>query len=117
MSGEVGDMNRNILLKADELIHGERVQAYGNPLATFEEVADAASILLGKHISARDVCIIQVAMKLVRYRTTPENPDHLTDACGYLGILGDIEGYQEVIDERASKLQQMQTTPQPKKRR
>lgn len=88
-------MPRNILEHADELIHGERVEMYGKPEDTFEKIAEVASGIAGHTLSTKDVIFVMVAQKLIRYQTSPENPDHLTDACGYLGILGDLEGYDD----------------------
>lgn len=80
----------NILLEADKLIHGERVQTYGSPSDSFRGIATIASVLCDKIITPDDVCKILVAQKLVRDKTSPANIDHLTDACGYLGIAADL---------------------------
>lgn len=82
---------KNIFQIADGLIHGERTVTYGKPTETFPQVAKVASIFTGKEITAQDVCLIQVAMKLVRHRFSPDQIDHLVDACGYLGILADVK--------------------------
>lgn len=81
----------NILKEADKLIHGERVKTYGKPVKSFREVAIVASILTGKQLSSDDVCLVLVAQKLIRRKSSPDNLDHTTDACGYLGILADLQ--------------------------
>lgn len=84
-------MSTNILKEADRLIHGERVKTYGKPSKSFQEIAQAATLLCGKPITPTDVTLVLVAQKLIRRRTSPGNLDHVTDACGYLGILADLE--------------------------
>lgn len=84
----------NILKEADKLIHGERIKTYGKPIDSFTEIAQISSILTGKKITPRDICLILVSQKLVRAKTSAGNLDHFTDACGYLGIAADIQ--QEV---------------------
>jgi hypothetical protein len=94
----------NILQLADELIHGERVQTYGSPSQSFSAIATIASILCDKDITPDDVCKILVVQKLVRDTTSPENLDHLTDACGYLGIAADLRQEENFINELTDEL-------------
>jgi hypothetical protein len=88
----------NVLLEADKLIHGERVETYGKPEESFVLIAKLASLMAGRDITKQDVIFVMVAQKLIRRLHSPDNPDHLIDACGYLGILGDLE----VAHERSS---------------
>lgn len=106
-------MKRNILLHANELIHGERVQLYGAAHKTFPDIARLASELCQKEITVQDVVFVVVAQKIVRDRTSPNNPDHLTDICGYLGILDDYR-QQETENERTEHLHPVQTAPTAK---
>lgn len=79
-----------LLKQAEELIHGDRVQKYGPAVESFDKVAQVASILTGKQLSAEDCLLMQVAQKLVRSTYSPENPDHLRDIMGYLGMLDEV---------------------------
>ena len=102
-------MKRNILLHANELIHGERVQTYGAPHETFPDIARLASELCQKELTVQDIVFVNLAQKIVRDRTSPDNPDHLTDACGYLGILDDHRQSEENND-RTKHVHELQTT-------
>jgi len=82
---------KSMLLQADEIIHGERVVLYGPASETFEFVADAFFALTEKHITARDIALIQVLLKLKRNQHSSQNPDHILDSLGYMGIMADIQ--------------------------
>lgn len=81
----------NILLEADEIIHGERVKTYGPASVTFDEVAVAFCSITGKELTARDVALLQMLFKLKRNCFSSDNRDHLLDCAGYLGIMADIQ--------------------------
>lgn len=85
----------SVLLKADEIIHGERVKLYGPATETFEKVAKAFTLITGIEVSGKDVALLQMIFKLVRNQHSPENPDHLTDCAGYCGIMADIQFKEE----------------------
>ena len=81
----------SILQEAHEIIYGERVQTYGTASKTFTSAAIIMSQLTGKIFFPEDIAKVQIIMKLLRNQNSPNNKDHLTDACGYLGILSDIQ--------------------------
>jgi len=81
----------SILEIAEEHIHGaDRVKRYGKASDSFIDIALVASILTGKELNASDCLLVQISQKLVRNRYSPSNPEHRTDAAGYLGILQDV---------------------------
>lgn len=91
------------MAEADGLIHGERATKYGPVAETFEAIANVYRAIRTDDeekgtFDARSVAKVLVAMKLVRNRTSPENPDHLRDAAGYLGLLDELEQYFASID-------------------
>lgn len=90
----------SILLRADELIHGQRVTTYGKPTDSFPKIAKLTEVMLSpqewKELASGNFPASvgikwMIAQKFVREHTSPNNPDHLTDACGYLGILHDLK--------------------------
>ena len=81
----------DILQKAEDNIHGERVKNYGFASESFKQVAAIASILVGKQLTPQDVLKVMIAVKLVRNSYSPMNDDHRIDACGYLGLLDEVE--------------------------
>lgn len=81
----------DILQKAEENIHGERVKNYGPAVESFAEVAAIASLLTKKELSPQDVLKVMISAKLVRNNYSPLNDDHRIDACGYLGLLDEVE--------------------------
>lgn len=93
-------MSKSMLLKADEVIHGERVKLYGPATETFNRVANAFTLITKKELSGADVALLQIIFKLVRNSYSPENPDHLLDMLGYGGILADIQEakYQQGVN-------------------
>ena len=90
---------RNILREADEAIHGERVARYGRAPESYARAAEVVTKLLDPVELAElaagrfppSVLLKgQVAIKLVRDLSSPDEPDHLRDACGLLGILDEL---------------------------
>lgn len=81
----------DILQRAEDNIHGPRVKNYGPASESFGKVARIASILTGKALTPQDVLLTMTSAKLVRNCYSPDNDDHRVDACGYLGLLDEIE--------------------------
>lgn len=83
-------MNRkNILETSIALTCGERNVAYGEPRDNMAEIAAAASAILGKALTGRDIAIINAVQKLCRAKTTPGRADHYVDGAAYLAIAGE----------------------------
>lgn len=77
----------NILKRADDIVNvrrEEKERMYGNFSKSIEEVAEAASIMLGKTIDAKDVFFIMINLKLCREGKN-HREDNLLDACAYIG--------------------------------
>lgn len=84
----------NVLRKADELIHGDRNEAYGDATEQFTRVANIWSALLGFDVAPEKVPLCMTALKLVR-ATSREDPDDFIDAAGYIGLAAQVRGYEE----------------------
>jgi hypothetical protein len=76
---------------AGEVIDG-RVGVYGNPIDTFPRIAQTWSGILGIEVTAADVTLCLMAMKLVRTQVTPDYSDNSDDVEGYLDIFRQIVG-------------------------
>lgn len=92
-----GPENRRgrVLLKAVEIINGERQDSYGNPEDTFEEIAWVWNWWLDSDnapITAADVAMMMALMKIAREKNGSGKTDNVVDACGYLGLYEDMRG-------------------------
>jgi len=87
-----------VLLKAVEIINGERQDSYGNPEDTFGEIAEVWNWWLGDSnapISRSDVAMMMCLMKIAREKNGAEKIDNIVDACGYLGLYEDMKEIAE----------------------
>lgn len=73
----------HILAEADELVNGDRNNAYGPPSQDFARTAQMWSAYLGVPVEARDVAAMMAMLKLSRIRWSPERRDHWVDLAGY----------------------------------
>jgi Domain of unknown function (DUF6378) len=80
---------RTLCQEAHELLQA-RQQCYGDMVSSWRRIAGAVRQRTGVDLSPEDVVWVLIEMKLERDRHSPENPDHLRDAIGYLGILGQL---------------------------
>lgn len=94
------------LSKANDIIHGERQDQYGNPEDSFEIIARYWTTYLiyrhqkdGKNVftlDSADVAIMMTLLKVARMSGQTWQPDNAVDGCGYLAILNDrIKGQPE----------------------
>ena len=81
----------------------EREALYGDMVESWEEVADLARRLEAPDDGdAERTVLVLIAMKFVRRRSSPDNPDHLRDAIGYAAILGRLRDRRRARRERAA---------------
>jgi hypothetical protein len=78
-----------ILLKALDVINGERQDQYGDPEQSFTEIAKYWSTYLKREISASDVAMMMVLFKIARESHCLKE-DNIVDAAGYLGLYSEI---------------------------
>ncbi len=72
----------NILREAEGLVNGDRNKAYGDPGSDFSKIASFWSNHLGYPVSARDVGMMLILMKIAREGHTHKR-DNLVDIAGY----------------------------------
>ena len=85
----------NVLLKAHEVINGQRQDQYGNPEDSFQTIADLWSVWLGYEVSARDVAIMMALLKIAREKHGAGKTDNYVDGCGYLALAADMAGSKD----------------------
>lgn len=73
-------------MSTSEPILVERGKQWGDPVYTHERIARVWSGILNFHVTAHDVALCMVALKLVRASVNPAEPDSYTDAKGYSDI-------------------------------
>jgi hypothetical protein len=88
------DEDRLILDEAKDIVHGARQAAYGHPLDDFSKTATMWSALFGVPITAEQVALGMMAVKMSRLLNTPTHRDSMVDIAGY------AQTYQMVVQER-----------------
>jgi hypothetical protein len=85
------------LRKAAALISGDRDAQYGGPVENFDRIARIWSVIFGIEVSAEDVAMAMVAVKIGRYASKSGfQPDTWVDIAGYAGCGYEVgEGLQK----------------------
>lgn len=79
-----------VLTEAQALIYGDRQEVYGSATQNFTDTARMWSVIAGVDLTAEQVAMMMVALKLCRQLHRPKR-DNIIDACGYLGCIEKIE--------------------------
>ena len=85
-----------VLEEAQRLVYGDRGATYGHPLDDFSRTASMWSALLGVAVTAEQVAMCMILLKLSRETYQPKR-DNRTDIAGYAECL------HRVVTERASR--------------
>lgn len=86
-------MSESILEEAQRLVHGDRQSAYGHPLDDFTRTAAIWSAILEVPVTAEQVGLCMIAVKISRQCNAPRR-DNMTDAAGYAATV------QMCVEER-----------------
>ena len=81
----------DIIMKAEELINGDRNETYGDARESFDTIAKLWSVYLGVSVTAEQVAAMFVLMKISRQRKS-KHMDNWVDIIGYAALGGEIEG-------------------------
>lgn len=77
--------------EARRLVYGDRAQTYGHPRGDFEKIGKLWGAILGIEVSAEQVALMMVAMKLARLSSTPTHRDSQVDVIGYALCLARLQ--------------------------
>ena len=94
-------MKKTILQEAQEIIHGDREQTYGNPGVNLENIAALWTVFLEKRhnvivsLAADDVAHMMIYMKMARLMHSPRHRDSLVDVAGYVGLVDKIDTHEK----------------------
>ena len=101
--GEIEELLKRegtVLHEAIRLTSGPRQADYGHPIDDHTRTAVMWSAILGAEVTAEQVCLCMVALKISR-QCNQSKKDNLIDGCGYLR---NVEMIEEARDERAGKI-------------
>lgn len=79
----------------------DREKSYGNPVAMHERIAGIWSAVLDKPVTAYEVALCMVGLKLARATKNASDPDSLIDAHGYAEIAQTIQAEVDKPDYSA----------------
>lgn len=77
----------------DDVKHvlAQRGKEYGPPLASFERIAKAWTLTLGREITPVTACMLMLDLKIARLRNNPANIDSMIDIVGYVCCLNELQ--------------------------
>lgn len=70
--------------------NGQRRQDYGGVEESFERIAKLWSVVIGTDVTAEQVALCMVQLKLARLFVTPNHTDSWVDIIGYAALGGQI---------------------------
>jgi hypothetical protein len=81
---------KDFLTMAIGITSGPREISYGEKIKNHSNIANLWSAYLDREITARDVSLMMVLLKVARTKLGPHNEDHYVDGAGYMAIAGEI---------------------------
>ena len=84
---------QDVCRRATDLVGGDRARLHGDARAVHDTIAALWSAYLGTPITARDVALMMVLLKVARTKTGAFNLDDYVDAAGYAGIAVEVAGH------------------------
>lgn len=88
---------------AKGIVSGHRVQEYGTVVESFKRTAALWTAILGHPITAEQVAMCQVALKLSRLANTPNHRDSWVDVLGYGAIGGAVAADHDAAPTTTTK--------------
>ena len=92
---------REYLDTAAKIVTGQRQRDYGNKYENHKNISDLWSAYLGKEISAHDVAICMLLVKVARLKHRTTEGCYI-DMAGYAGIAGEIQYKDDNTDTTIS---------------
>jgi|TARA_R110002020_G_scaffold62890_5_gene167752 hypothetical protein len=78
--------NKNFLLEVLALVEGERAEKYGDSKENHARIAAMWSALLEKEVTANQVYLCLIAVKMSRLMESPRHRDSWLDIAGYAAL-------------------------------
>lgn len=82
---DTGPISKVVLDEANKIIHGDRAESYGSAEESFDRIAQLWTAYLDRPISAHDVAMCMVLLKVSRARTD-KRMDTAVDIAGYAAL-------------------------------
>lgn len=79
-----------VLLNANEIVNGARQNTYGNPEDCFKIIGDMWGGYLGIDITASDVAMLMILLKVARTKGRKDYADNYVDIAGYAACAGEL---------------------------
>lgn len=79
-----------ILDTAQNIINGDRRDDYGSARQSFETIAALWAPILGREVTAVEVSLCMIGLKVARALAGPEKRDSWIDMCGYAALGGEL---------------------------
>ena len=83
-------MNADEMLSEAARIVSERRVAYGDPASSMAAIAARWSVTLGTPVSAAQVVLCLIDLKLARLAHDPSHEDSILDVAGYAAVLREV---------------------------
>jgi hypothetical protein len=83
-------MSGEIMLRHAATVVAERQKLYGDPAASMGTVARRWSIMLGRPVTAAEVVLCLIDLKLARLGHDPNHQDSILDIAGYAAVLHEV---------------------------
>lgn len=84
---DLKDTKETVLHEAERIIYGDREMTYGHPSKNLEVTANFWGEYLGTKLSAKDVCVMMMLLKIARLRNDITHRDSLVDTIGYAALM------------------------------
>ena len=81
---------KTILKEAEELVYGDRNKDYGTVTDNFTTIAKLWSVVLNQNVTAEQVALCMVQVKVARQLFKPKR-DNLVDGAGYFATIEKLE--------------------------
>ena len=83
----------DVCRRAADLVGGERRRQHGQPRLAHTRIAAFWSAYLDHPISAHDVAILMILLKVGRIKNGSINLDNYVDVAGYAGVAAELVGH------------------------
>lgn len=90
--GKKPTVRTQVLVTADRIIGGDRQQDYGDARESFGRIGQLWSGILGMPVTAQQVALCMVALKISRAAGKPGHADSYVDMAGYAALAAELGG-------------------------